>query len=588
MASVDAGQYSLSSDEKVEFECNPCKDDGLVRQAEYFCPECSEYFCSSCESSSHRRLKATKSHKLLPASEATKTVAQKTAKLPIMACNCNRERSVEFVCDEHKCIVCSECKVINHRKCKTTTVAEKSKSVTQNTISASVKKINSLGDKAKQLCDEHNETLEASIVNKLQCKNDICQVRDQLMYFVESLAQKALDEVEAVPLVQSDKLMNSTSACNSVIEKLNTDRKLLQDAEATGESQHIFVANFIVASGFENYKCLLEEIEGEMNITSLSFEPNKIIAEMQNQVSKLGKIVVKTQQRISLPKKENFGFSLSSLTLVEKEKRDITPAGIKRITGSVFMPNGDLALCDLETRKIIILDHEFKEKSTLKLPGKPWGIAVFSENEIVVSLPVLQILQIVEVEPNLKLKSSIHVGKKCFDVKTANESIFVACTTDPGEGEIKVFDRKGNVRKRFGLSQDGTFILNRPLHIDIRNGSDKLFVSEFDKGHIVCMATNGKQLCEFSNPEIKYPRGILVDNDGNFLFCSACNDIPAVYLVKNGETNCNRFLTKSDGIKEPYALSYRDSDRTLVVTNRSRMLVFKLTKLLENSKITVL
>lgn len=245
------------------------------------------------------------------------------------------------------------------------------------------------------------------------------------------------------------------------------------------------------------------------------------------------------------------------------------------MTGSTFLPNGDLVVCAFNSRAVIVLDREFKEKSRLPMPHNVWGAAVFSETEIIVSLTEKKKLQIVEIVPTLKLKSSIKVGRKCFDVKTIDSKIFVVCTDDPGNGEVRVLDMDGNVIKQLGLNKDGTYVFKRPIHMASSLFQDKIYVSEIanDSKKVACMTVDGHGLRYFSYAIIKNPRGILLDENGNFLLCS--ND--TIYLVEADGNKHTAFLTKEDGLnEEPYALCYRKSDTSLVVTHQTKLLVFKL------------
>ena len=495
MASVDAGQYSLSSDEKVEFECSPCKDDGMVREAKYFCPECSEYFCSSCESSLHGRLKATKSHKLLSASDGHKTVTQKTAKLPIMTCGCNRDTSVEFICDEHKCLVCSECKVISHRKCKTDAIVEKSKSFNQEVVKSLLQQAKSLEDKANHLCAEHSKNLETFEASKSKCRVEIIQIRDQLVRLVENLAKEALDKLDAISVDNPETPSTDLSACKSVTEKLKREQQLLQDVLASGETQQLFIADFLLSEAFENYNCLLEEIKKEMNITSLVFLVDTKILDIQSNFKRLGDIFVNIPSSGS----KHFPLSLLPMKPFKMDKFDVTPPGAKRMTGSTFMPNGELIVCDFDAEMLRIFDHDFKEKHILTVSARPFDAAVVSEKEIIVTLPLSKQLQVVSVAPTLKLGSKINVRKKCFDVDMVGSNIYVVCTNDPGEGEVRVIDWDGNVKKRLGMYEDGTCLFSHPLHMSVNHDQNKVYVSDWSTHTVFCLSMEGNVLYKLYN-----------------------------------------------------------------------------------------
>lgn len=361
-------------------------------------------------------------------------------------------------------------------------------------------------------------------------------------------------------------------ACESIIEKLKQEQKLLQDVMVSGETQHIFVADFLLSNTFKNYHCLLGEIEKEMQITSIVFKVDTNIVEIPNKFEKIGDVMVKHRL-----KKKNIPSSLLPLKAVKEGQFDITPSGVGRMTGSAFIQNGDLAVCDYNARTVIILDPEFKEKNRLPVSGNVWGVAVLNENDIIVSLTTLKKLQFIEVIPALKLKNSINVGRQCFDVQAIGSDIYVVCTYDPGDGEIRVLDLEGNVKRRLGLNKDGTYMLLRPIHMSINHIENLIYVSDLTSksAKVVCMAIDGHVSFKLNNKEIKHPRGILLDNDGNFLLCS----YGSIFLVKADGTICTEFVTKTDGLsEEAYTLNYRESDESLVVTMQYKLFVFKLAK----------
>ena len=571
MASIDADQFPLSSDKNpIDFECHPCKDEGLVREAKFNCPECSEYFCSTCKAF-HGRLKATKSHKVVSTKETTKTIPRKTVKLTIMTCVCNRDTLVEFICEEHKCLICSECKIMNHRKCKTGAIKEKSKLLNQEVEMSLLKQANSLKDLADDICAEHSKSQETFEASKVKCKENIIKIRDQLVTFIEKLASMALDELDATTVGTSESPSNDLLACKTVIEKMKQDQTLFRGVLDSGDFEQMFIADYLLVETIKKYARYLEEVKTEREMTSIVFKANSGLVEIQSHFKKIGDIMMEHKENQT----KSFPNSLLSLTQVKNELFDITPPGVKRMTSSSFLPNGDLVVCDFESRTVIVLDRAFKEKSRLTMPDRVWGVSVLGVNDVIVSLTNLKKLQIVEVVPVLKLKSSIEVGMVCFDVKVIGSRIYVVCTSELGWGEIRVLDNDGNLIHRLGIDKDGAYLLKHPIHMASNHDQDKIFVAELTSNpiQVVCMAVDGNVLFNFSNTVVENPRGILVDEEGNFLLCS--NDI--IYLIEAGSNNCTTFLTKSDGLKkEPYALCYRESDRSLVVTHQTSLLVFKL------------
>ena len=169
----------------------------------------------------------------------------------------------------------------------------------------------------------------------------------------------------------------------------------------------------------------------------------------------------------------NFPKSLRRLNVDKYEPLDITPPAVKRMTGATFLPNRDLVVCDFESKAVIVLDREFKERSRLAMPDRAWGASVLDENKIIVSLTNLKRLQIVEVVPVLALKSSIKVGMECFDVKVIGTTVYVVCTKEEGWGELRVLDMDGNVMNRLGI-RNGSNFLKHPIHMTTNYTQDKI------------------------------------------------------------------------------------------------------------------
>lgn len=157
----------------------------------------------------------------------------------------------------------------------------------------------------------------------------------------------------------------------------------------------------------------------------------------------------------------------------------------------------------------------------------------------------------------------------------------LVCTKDPGDSEILVLDFDGNVQKRLGLNDDGTYFLNYPFHMKVSCAGDRVYVSDTSGDIVFCSSVDGQILSKFSYSDLKSPRGILLDKENNFLVC--CTD--GVYFLKADGTSCSKFLTNADGIVVPYCLNYRDNGKTLVVTCEYKLWLFKLEqKKLETNK----
>lgn len=149
MASLDGSRASesLSSDEQFQLDCDVCKEDGQAREANSYCSECIEYYCASCVLS-HKRMKASKHHSILTGSNIPKTAPARQTYLSVMYCSCRHARLVEFFCEDHNDVYCSDCCLISHRNCTTTGIDEKYTSSIEDDMNAIINQTDDIEKKA--------------------------------------------------------------------------------------------------------------------------------------------------------------------------------------------------------------------------------------------------------------------------------------------------------------------------------------------------------------------------------------------------------------------------------------------------------
>ena len=228
-----------------EYECTPCKDDSVVREAKHYCPECSEYYCDNCEMS-HRRLKATKTHIILHGADMPKTFSQNLAILPVMYCSCNQSRTVDFFCEEHTGVFCSECKGIDHRKCKISTVENASKSFSaESALKATYERAHRLESNTAKLQHKQNEIAEQFKKMEKNCKEEINTKQEKLHAFVDEIADASINELETASQ-NSTELEGAMVTTANVRQRLQNEQKILQDAMTHECIVQMFVANLKV------------------------------------------------------------------------------------------------------------------------------------------------------------------------------------------------------------------------------------------------------------------------------------------------------------------------------------------------------
>ena len=248
MASVD-GSTSLqgASDELYDAICGPCQTDNLNKQAHHYCNECRKYLCNSCKDV-HRKLAISKNHAILPAKQipAPTSGSQRLVFAPY--CSCNKNKQVEFCCEDHTEVICSPCKMVKHRNCKTADVQEKSAGYTTAQVNSILAKITSLihefdtmQKQRKSDCKELKRLTE-------ECKKKIKGFRASINAILDNLEKKVMDEVDEYDEEQSGQIDQHITVLTTGLQMLDADKKQLEDAKTNGNKVKKFTTDVRVSN----------------------------------------------------------------------------------------------------------------------------------------------------------------------------------------------------------------------------------------------------------------------------------------------------------------------------------------------------
>ena len=246
------------------------------------------------------------------------------------------------------------------------------------------------------------------------------------------------------------------------------------------------------------------------------------------------------------------------------------------VTGFVVMPGGEIVLCDYANYKLKMLDNSDVLINSVKVSAKPWDISIVDSKTAIITLPRAKQLRYIEVFPRLTEGRPMQLDKECWDVLVTGDKILISCHNDPGEAEIKILDLDGHLLQQLGINQDGSRLFSYPFHITACQSEEKVFVSDRGKGTVTCMTMNNQVIYEYTDKEMKCPRGLYCDGGDNILVCDRDSDTIQV-ITAEGEKRCD-LVSSIDGIKKPISISYRQSDDTLIVgcDGSSDIFLFKL------------
>ena len=540
----------------------------ISKKAAAYCQECEEYLCEPCKTA-HEKLKLTRIHKLLSGElMPPKRSARKKAVLDIVLCSCMKNE-VAIYCKEHCSLVCVNCGSLHHRRCQTSDIGDISKDFDVDSTEETIDNWNELNEKITSLHERRETDLSNLSLEAKDCRDRAKQFREELSIKLESMEAKTLSEIDILETQETKTITQQLDTCKAARNSLDTDRRNLILAKERNDRQSIFVYNIQLSQTMKSLTTITEEITKEVYQPHISFECNPAITIAGDQ--ELGTVKCHTTRT---PQQKGFDeMSVTARNQVNVKVQSDTYDAY--ITGSTFLPSGQLILCDGYNNKLKLLDENLQMKESIDLPGTPRDIAVVNQHQVIVTFPVQQYLQFIQVTPSLALGHTVDLGVQCRGVTVSRESIYISFS-ESGEGKIGIYDLTG--KKKLIIDQyngkDGKVLIKYPWYIAVSN-DEKIFVSGgYDKPTVHCLESSGNVLYTVSNPSFTDCRGISVDENENLLVCDWYSH--KVFLITKDGKEVREFLTGKDGLSYPFTVSFHRSDGTLVVGCGHNIRVFTL------------
>ena len=572
MASVDGSKSWLgASDEIYDIVCGPCKTDNVNKEAKYYCEQCQEHLCDSCQDT-HRKLKATKTHNILSGSHMPKASGMTPRPACFVSCSCSQNREVVVYCEDHDDVICDSCATVKHRRCKTFSIQDKSRSYPTKKLGFIINKTKTLRLKIEQLQQERDKDRTNITMMKDTCRKEITTFRKEVNDFLDHLERNMIQDLEKYEKKRKQLIDDQIKSLAITLKMIDLDYKLLEEAKYDNKTETMFASDVKISKNLSEYKAVLDDLKNNFERSYLYFQRNSKLVELQQTTDSLGSIKEKdfasykgTSTKVVL------GMKVQSSKRPNVRQDD--DEGESWITGCSFMPSGDLVLCDYYNSKLKLLVRTFKVKDSLSLNGKPWSLSVFDNSNVIVTLPNSKQLQYVQLVPHMKAGCLIKLDKKCFDVAVAGNEMYVSCQNAIGEGEVRVLDLSGNLKRKLGVNKDGSYQFRRPNYLTVSTTGKKIFVSDFSTSITSCMTPDGNIIYQYKDDDLRYPRALFVDAGDNIFVCGHGSD--NVQVITADGIKYGTLISADDGIIFPYSIAFREADNTLVVGCWNQYKIFR-------------
>ena len=535
--------------------CSQCRYVEKFIKSEVYCSTCQDSYCGKCSEMLHS-FKMNRDHAIIDikVDGENETVNEQAVQLlqTFLTCSTHPDKSVEFFCNDDESFCCATCMTSGHQGCK---FIASLKDLTQNDdvksdendpsqLSGSFSKLsNHIKSIIKLIEDIDAETKKApeklktefqgikeKVIRLLDAVEE--QIAQNSNAFAKATSIKSLDEIELLSAISSE-IGVVTYLLDTLVTKLPKDSVLVCCKNAKIMLKGLERKVLERGSVFKTEELQLK-IEQEFD-TIINLGPN----ETENILS-----VEKIPKHHPLPRcNDKFLLREGKVEVVDVKHNcisDIRPGEHPRYNSITFLPDNSLILTDSFYGICLLVDANSKPSDSIKFGRKEVTKRSFIDENYIYSAYLSTGLIAISIWQEKKICVISHNNGYlekvseflCKRIPTAihglqNGDLCVLWEGPKAFGIISLFGGSFQEKRYFERDSNGESICH----------TRRIAVDE-DRNHIICSFTqveensnaeqiaivaaydfNGNQIFKNSLAEIRDPRGMALDADGNIYIC---------------------------------------------------------------------
>ena len=507
--------------------CDPCfEGKGLNIDVHGYCKDCFQFLCSDCHII-HGKLEVARRHVILQGGSMPQSQANKPPKFEY----CHRHPTLvkDKFCYAHRSLICTSC-ASDHRKCVIEKVAEVCKTVNSYETDLLYDRVNDLNNQAKSVVRSVQENIKTLREKKKQMLIEAQELHDKVISKVNKLLLDMQTKIEAAYKTQALILFQQQDKMNDLVSKFASSLKDIERLRGKSVDTKMFlkIRDHVTATNEITDK--FRSLNESLLFIDLALVPRKNIEEFLSSTFTLGSVsksdtmtgtnTVLTEILFpgSVPMKA-IKEAIKEGTYEVKVKDDKNRCCIR---GLAVAKDGRKLVSDTGNAKVKLFSHDMKFLSSVSVPDLPWGIAVISDREAVVTTNNKSLVTLDISGCQLAIKTTNRLSYRVEGISRYNDKLVV---TSPGSNppSVKLIDQTGRVYWSVSCDQQGTPLFSQPVYVsspgdgrsstvivqDEGHGDNKLKLLNGDTGEVITRCRLNKGVCT----------GFTTDSAGNVYVC---------------------------------------------------------------------
>ncbi|XP_052809450.1 uncharacterized protein LOC128237913 [Mya arenaria] len=575
--------------------CQPCSQDGEKVSSEVYCTVCKEFLCSTC-SRVHKKLKVTKSHRLIHGTSMPTMQGPSGGLQLTEPCDIHPDEFIKYFCPSHQTLNCGHCLVTEHRTCHVDIISE---------LAEDFKYGHEYDDTHKDIVQfsKDIEKFAGDITIKLKLIKELAEMeftrlqefREKVnIYLVgrENSLRKVIQQIKDTDATLLDSMKPTCDHIKAKVEAL-----ISKFEEQERNTAQLFIK---VKKAQKQLKCLqsdMADINKKLTIHRYQFRNDPVTEKMLQSTTGFGtierittgedgtlgsksradqvhgKLNPKPFEQDQVPGKLLKPMKQGAQTeaSVDLTNMKFTPAGAIKATAVVdgcwlssllLLPGDRLLLTDLNSDTMQLLNLQTTTlMSQVSVPGPPWGICLLPRYMLAVTLTSGRI-QFLASREKLSLGQTLKVHDDCRGIGYHKNRLIVSYHS----GKVETMDITGKVIKTIDKAGNGQSIFGRPDYLTVveEGNSAVIYVSDITKSTITKLDMDLNILQVFQGPALRGPQGITAV-DHQLIICGyGSHNIIGINLSTGKMTE---LLGKENGIQRPLNVCYSQQEKKLYVTS---------------------
>ena len=526
-----SGRDQADSKDVNQIQCDPCASENETVPGEFYCTDCLEYLCNNC-ATVHRKLKTLRYHNLLGRDEMPKKNLT-TMGVQFKFCSKHANKQIEYFCEKHEQLNCSDCVIKEHRQCKVLCLDD---------IAGGFNTSQEYQDLKKQIKLLETKLTETKKQSEKNCQDvnqyfttlisDIEQFRSQINTKLDEIERKLEEKAQKIKTGDLKSMESVSTQTESIQKHLSEITSTLESLEKYKQNQQLFITIKTSLKQVMDFNKQTDKISHENKITKYSFSWNKEILQNLDLCCELLHLNVKDREKRHLQKEKQ---SQGEGNIMYKDPKEIKAKFVKQIniehkqdrnsscyiSGSDLLTSDILALTDRNNDSVKLVDlHTDAITSCLQLDDEPQDLTCMDSNTMVVTCHTN--LTFVKFDGNLSLMKKVPMEAGCHGVTSHQNKLFVTFTGQ--KPSVKILNSAGKVLHTIRTNSQGQNLFVDPEYITVSTDGRTFYVSDSKQNTVTSYSVTGEQLNVYKHKNLNWPKGLTVVEDQFIFVCGYGSD----------------------------------------------------------------